>query len=197
MEKLLLVGAGGFGRVVLEHASALYDCAFLDDGDATVVDGVPVIGRTSEMASFYPEYKLFLVTIGNNKLRERLYTDAASIGFTFPNIIHPSAYVSPHAHIGNGCVILNNTVVQNNARCGDCCILNPGVELHHDSTIGSYCLVYTNSVVRSLTMVGNRVWIGSTATISTSAVVPDDTTIGDGEVYSKRGELRYRPENEQ
>lgn len=183
MEKLLLVGAGGFGRVVLEHASVLYDCAFLDDGDATIVDGVRVIGKTSEMASFYPEYKLLLVTIGNNKLRESLYTEAAAIGFAFPNIIHPSAYISPRAHIGFGCVILNNAVVQNNARCGDGCILNPGVELHHDSMIGSYCLIYTNSVVHSLTIVGDRVWIGSTATISTSAVVPDDTTIGDGEVF--------------
>lgn len=186
MEKLLLVGAGGFGRVVLEHATAIYDCAFLDDGDATIVDGIPVIGKTAETASFYPEYKRLLVTIGNNKLRERLYKEAATIGFTFPNIIHPSAYVSPHAHIGSGCVILNNAVVQNNAKCGDGCILNPGVELHHDSTIGSYCLVYTNSVVRSLTSVGNRVWIGSTATVSTSAIVPDDAIIGDGEVFKAR-----------
>lgn len=31
-EKLLLVGAGGFGRVVLEHAIGVYDCAFVDDG---------------------------------------------------------------------------------------------------------------------------------------------------------------------
>ncbi len=183
MDKLLLLGAGGFGRVVLEHASTLYDCAFLDDGDATVVDDVPVIGKTGEMASFYPEYKLLLVTIGNNKLRERIYKEAATIGFTFPNIIHPTAYVSPRAYIGCGCVILNNAVVQNNARCGDGCILNPGVELHHDSSIGSCCLIYTNSVIRSLASVGNRVWIGSTATVSTSAVVPDDTTIGDGEVF--------------
>lgn len=49
MEKLLLVGAGGFGRVVLEHASALYDCAFLDDGDASIVDGIPVIGKTGDL----------------------------------------------------------------------------------------------------------------------------------------------------
>lgn len=192
MEKLLLVGAGGFGRVVLEHATVIYDCAFLDDGEATIVDDVPVIGKTSEMASFYPEYKRLLVTIGNNKLRERLYREAATIGFSFPNIIHPSAYVSPRAHIGSGCVILNNAVVQNNAKCGDGCILNPGVELHHDSSIGSYCLIYTNSVVRSLTTVGNRVWIGSTATVSTSAVVPDDMTIGDGSVIKCRmtGEIR-------
>lgn len=186
MEKLLLVGAGGFGRVVLEHASAIYDCAFLDDGDASIVDEVPVIGKTSEMASFYPEYKWLLVTIGNNKLRERLYKEAASIGYTFPNIIHPTAYVSPHAHIGSGCVILNNAVVQNNAKIGDGCILNPGVEAHHDSTIGNYCLIYTNSVIRSLTHLGDRVWIGSTATISTGAAVPNDAIIEDGAVYKAR-----------
>ena len=186
MEKLLLVGAGGFGRVVLEHASALYDCAFLDDGDATIIDGVHVIGKTDDMASFYPEYTLLLVTIGNNALRERLYKKAESIGFMFPSIIHPSAYISPYAHIGSGCVILNNVVVQNNAKCGDGCILNPGVELHHDSSIGSYCLIYTNSVVRSLTTVGDRVWIGSTATVPTSAAVPDDATIRDGEVFKAR-----------
>lgn len=187
MEKILLVGAGGFGRVVLEHASALYDCAFLDDGDATVVDGTPVIGKTSELAKFCGEYNLLLVTIGNNKLRERLYMEAAAIGYSFPNIIHPTAYISPYAHIGSGCVILNNAVLQNNAKCGDGCILNPGVELHHDSTIGSYCLIYTNSVVRSLTSVGDRVWIGSNATVSTSAIVPYDTIIEDGGVYLAEG----------
>ena len=146
-----------------------------------------MIGKTGDMASFFPEYKLLLVTIGNNALRERLYNEALSFGFSFPNIIHPTAYVSPHAHIGSGCVILNNAVVQNNAKCGDGCILNPGVELHHDSTVGSYCLIYTNSVVRSLTTVGDRVWIGSTATVSTGASVPDDETISDGSVCQVEG----------
>lgn len=186
-QKLLLVGAGGFGRVVLEHAAELYDCAFLDDGEATIVDGVPVIGKTNDMGSFYPDYKLLLVTIGNNALRERLYKEAAAISYSFPNIIHTSAYISPRAHIGSGCVILNNAVVQNNAKCGDGCILNPGVELHHDSTIGSYCLIYTNSVVRSLTTVGSRVWIGSNVTVSTSAMVPDDTRVSDGSVCKAEG----------
>ena len=48
-DKLLLVGAGGFGRVVLEHAVLEYDCAFIDDGPeiGTLVNGTPVIGRTT------------------------------------------------------------------------------------------------------------------------------------------------------
>ncbi len=188
MEKLLLVGAGGFGRVVSEHASMLYECAFLDDGDTSVVDGISVIGNTNDMERFFGEYKHLLVTIGNNKLRERLYQKAASIGYSFPNILHASAYISPHAQIGQGCVILNNVVIQNNARCGDGCILNPGVELHHDSTIGSYCLIYSNSVVRSLTMIGDRVWIGSNVTVSTSAIIKNDAIIQDGRVFKVRGE---------
>lgn len=185
MEKLLLVGAGGFGRVVLEHASNSYDCAFLDDSEAKVVDGVPVVGSTTDIEKLFPEYKLLLVTIGNNAIRERIYKEAAAIGYTFPNIIHRSAYISPHATIGSGCVILNNAVVQNNAKIGHGCILNPGVEAHHDSTIGNYCLIYTNSVVRSLTHVGDRVWIGSTASVSTGATVPDDAIIEDGAVIKQ------------
>lgn len=183
MEKLLLVGAGGFGRVVLEHASALYDCTFLDDGDVSIVDGIPVIGKTEDMKKYFPEYKLLLVTIGNNKLRQSLYERAAVIGYSFPNLVYPSAYVSSHAHIGSGVIILNNAVIQNNAQIGNGCIINPGVEAHHDSTIGDYCLIYTNSVVRSLTHVGNRVWIGSTVTIATSATVPDDAVVNDGSVF--------------
>ena len=181
-DKLLLVGAGGFGRVVLEHAVLEYDCAFIDDGPeiGTLVNGAPVIGRTTELDKFISEYKLLVVAIGNNKLREKIYKDAESIGYVFPNIIDPSAYISPYAEIGTGCVILNNAVVQNNAKIGSGTILNSGVEAHHDSVIEDYCLIYANSVVRALTHVGKRVRIGSTVTISTGAKVPDDADIEDG-----------------
>ena len=186
-EKLLLLGAGGFGRVVLEHASEQYDCAFLDDGCeiGTLVNGKPIIGKIADAEKFYPEYKLLLVTIGNNRLREDVYKRASAIGYTFPNIIVSSAYVSPHALLGTGVIILNNAVVQNSAKVGSGTILNPGVEAHHDSTIGNYCLIYTNSVVRSLTHVGDRAWIGSTATVSTGASVADDGVIDDGAVVYK------------
>lgn len=184
-EKLLLVGSGGFGRVVLEHASHKYTCAFLDDGDITSADGVPVIGKTSDMEKFFKEYKLLLVTIGNNILREKLYKRAIAIGYTFPNIVVPSVYISPHAKLGTGIIILNNAVVQNGASIGDGTILNPGVEAHHDSTIGKYCLIYTNSVIRSLAHVSDRAWIGSTCTVSTGVEVGADAMVPDGCVVKK------------
>ena len=187
MKKLLLVGAGGFGRVVLEHASLEYECVFLDDGQelGTEINGCKVIGQISDIEAFRTEYKLLIVTIGNNKLREHIYRTAEDLDYTFPNIIVPSAYISPYAKIGNGCVILNNVVIQNNAEVGNGVILNPGVEIHHDSKIGNNVLIYTNTVVRSLAKVGERVHLGSTLTISNEVVVPDDEVVEDGVTVRK------------
>lgn len=187
MERLLLVGAGGFGRVVLEHARQEYECAFLDDGPeiGTEINGCEVIGKLADIGKLYGEYRCLLVSIGNNKLRERIYREAAGIGYIFPNIIASTAYISPYAAIGSGCVILNHAVVQNNSKIGDGVILNPGVEIHHDSEVGNYVLIYTNSVVRTFAKVGDRAHIGSTLTISNGVVVPEDTKIEDGETLRK------------
>ena len=182
-EKILLVGAGGFGRVVLEHVLSEYDCAFLDDGVeiGTMVNGVPVIGKISDIKELYGEYKKLIVTIGNNKLREEVYSVAKTIGYTFPSIIVPSAYISPFSSIGNGCIVLNNVVIQNNAKVGSGVILNPGVEIHHDSFVGDYALIYTNTVIRSLASIGERAHIGSTLTISNEVIIPNDAVIKNGE----------------
>lgn len=187
MEKILLVGAGGFGRVVLEHASKIYDCAFVDDGIriGTVVNGCIVVGKISDLEKLHSKYDKLVVTIGNNQLREHIYQVAYKIGYSFPNIFADSAYISPYAKIGWGCVFLNNVVIQNNTELGNGVMLNPGVEIHHDSTIGNCVLIYTNSVVRTLAIVGDRAHIGSTLTISNGVHIMEDEIIKDGETVIK------------
>ena len=49
-------------------------------------------------------------------MRERIYDMAKSLGYRFPNVLSPSAYISPYAKLGCGCVVLNNVVVQNGSR---------------------------------------------------------------------------------
>ena len=178
-EKLLLVGAGGFGRVVSETAVLNYDCAFVDDGFGmgTEICGVEVIGNTSDLPTLFGEYKKLIVTIGNNRVRESIYNIAAKIGYEFPNLVHPSTYISPYAKIGWGCVFLNHVTVQNGSVVGNGVLLNPGVEIHNDCSVDDFDLIYTNSVVRTYAKVGKRVRIGSNVTISDNAVVPDDGDI--------------------
>ena len=181
-DKLLLVGAGGLGRVTLEHVSLAFDCAFVDDGYqiGTEICGVPVVGAIQDLAHLREEYTDLVVTIGDNRLREQIYRQAEALGFAFPNVVARSAYVSPFARLGWGCILLNNAVVQNGAQIGNGVVLTTGVEAHHDCTISDFALVYTNSVVRTGAKIGERAKIGSTATVGNFVQVPEDAVIPDG-----------------
>lgn len=180
-EKLLIVGAGGFGRVTLEHAIKQYDCSFVDDGKSIgeEINGVKVVGGVNDLSVLFTENKKIVLSIGNNKIREIVYKQAKEIGFEFPNFICESAYISPFATVGEGCAILNNVIIQNGSKVGDATILNPGVEVHHDSSVGSFCYIYTNSVVRTYAKVEDGVRLGSNVTIKNESVVDKD--IDDGE----------------
>ena len=180
-DKLLLVGAGGFGRVVSELAVRDYVCAFVDDAFevGAVVCGVSIVGHLSDLPSLFEKYGKLVVTIGNNAQRELIYQEAEHIGYGFPRLVHPSAYISPYAKIGDGCVLLQNVVVQNGATIGNGVLLNPGVEIHHDSFVDDNTLIYTNSVVRTCARVGRHVCIGSNVTICNNSVVVDESVIPD------------------
>lgn len=182
-KKLLLVGGGGLGRVVSEWATRDYECSFVDDGIpvGTEVCNVPVIAQIPDLPELRKTYDMLVVTIGNNQLRERIYEKAEALGYTFPNIICSSVYISPFAKVGHGCVMLQNVVIQNGSSVGNGVVLNPGVEIHHDSFVDDNALIYTNSVIRTMARVGKRVRIGSNVTISNNVVVVDDADVKNGE----------------
>lgn len=179
--KLLLVGSGGFGRMIAEQAMLQYDCAFVDDGHpvGTKVCDIPVVGTITDLQELRKEYDLLVVGIGNNQFRAQVYEKARILGYTFPNIIADSAYISPFAKLGCGCVVLQNACVQNGAAVGNGVLLNAGTEVHCDATVGDYTLIYTNSVIRTGARVGNYVRIGSNVTICNNAIVLDNNDIPD------------------
>lgn len=182
-EKLLIVGAGGFGRVVSEHAVKKYECYFVDDGYEIndEVCGIKIVGKVSDLAELFGEFKLLVIAIGNNSVREKIYNTAKNIGYDLTNIIAENVYISPFAAVGKGCVFLNNVCIQNGACIGNGVLLNVGVEMHHDSKIDDFSLVYSNSVVRTFAKVGKRVKIGSNVTISNNADIADDEIIENGQ----------------
>lgn len=67
-KSLLIIGAGGHGKVVKEVAEAVgYDkIAFLDDNSAEAV------GKIADAKQFVQEYQAAVVGIGNNKFRSKL-----------------------------------------------------------------------------------------------------------------------------
>lgn len=180
-EKLLLVGAGGFGRMVAEMAMRKYDCAFVDDGHpiGTEICGIPVVGGTADLPKLRKDYALLVVGIGNNQFRAQVYGKAEALGYSFPNIVAPNAYVSPFAKVGHGCVLMQNVCIQNGAVVGNGVLLNAGVEVHCGAEVEDYVLLYTNSTVRTGAKAGRYARIGGNCTICNNATVPEGADIPD------------------
>lgn len=127
-KSLLIIGAGGHGRVVKEVAEALgYDkIAFLDD------NSVEAIGKIADSKSFVQEYQAAFVGIGNNKFRNELLQRLEQEGFVIPALLHPTAYISKTAVIGKGTVVEPKAIVNTNSRVGLGCIISVGAIVDHD-----------------------------------------------------------------
>lgn len=188
-EKLLLVGAGGFGRMVMEQAMLHYDGAFVDDGlpAGAEICGVPVVGKVADLPELRKAYDLLVVCIGNNQFRAQVYEKTKTFGFAFPNIVAPSAYISPFAELGSGCVLMQNSCIQNGASVGNGVLLHAGIEVHCDARVGDYASIYTHSVIRTGASVGNYARIGSNVTICNNAIVSDNADIPDCMAVHERG----------
>lgn len=142
-KRILIVGAGGHGRVVAEVAQ---DCgydeiAFLDDNSNLA------IGKISDIKNFKDKYTDVFVGIGNNKVREKLLMEIKTLGFNIPALIHPSAYISRSSKIGNGTIIEPKAIINANSIIGEGCIVSVGSIVDHDVTIGKCCHINSGAIV--------------------------------------------------
>ena len=138
MHTLLIIGAGGHGRVVAEIAIA---CGYNRNSIAFLDDNAPgAVGKIEEMEMFAPRYYGVFVAIGNNELRQKLTAQLSGMqGVKLVTLIHPTAYVSPSATIGKGTVVEPKAVINTNSRIGQGCIISVGTIIDHDCEIGDFC----------------------------------------------------------
>lgn len=184
MKKLLIVGAGGLGRMVMESALEEYDCYFVDDNYQIddKICGIKVVGKIKDIKDLKSQYDCLIVAIGNNAFREELTNRAISYGYEVPNIFNKTAYISKFATFGCGCIVLSNASIQNGAVLGNGVVITANVEVHHDATIDDYSLIYSNSTIRTYTHIGKRTKIGSNVTIKNNTKILEDSIVEDGDV---------------
>lgn len=135
--KLLVIGAGGYGRLVKSIAELTgFDAVdFLDDNSPLSV------GKTEQLEQIERGYDGSVVAIGNPEIREKLFRR-----LTKPvTIIHPTAVVYPTAAIGNGCVIEANAVVNSEAVVKDGVFVCAGAVVNHNACIHEFAQIDCNA----------------------------------------------------
>ncbi|QGY42745.1 sugar O-acyltransferase [Maribellus comscasis] len=189
MKELIIVGAGGLGRELLQWIKAINNIApkwivkgFINDIPNTL-DG---LGCTHKILGTITNWQpapneVFVCAIGNPKEKEKVVTLLKSKGARFANIIHPTAIVGENNQIGEGLIMYPFARITVNCTIGKfVTVLSSGIG--HDSTIGDYSTISSGCVIAGYSKIGKRVYVGSNATIIPKRNIEDDVNIGAGSV---------------
>lgn len=179
MNKLIIMGYGGHGKVIYDIAKNLKiyeDIKFLDDN---YFKNDLVAGCISDFDKFKTEFD-FIVGIGDNKTRKK-YTKLLELNNAkICSIIDSSAIISDSSIVYPGTVIMPNVVVNCNSIIGNGVILNTGSIVEHDSIVGDFSHISPNVVLGGSVKIGKLCWLGIGSIVKNNIQVCDFTTIGAG-----------------
>jgi sugar O-acyltransferase (sialic acid O-acetyltransferase NeuD family) len=169
MKKILLIGNGGHCKSVIdviEQEGQFKIAGIIGTSKSVGTDvlGYKVIGDDSDLKSLSKIYTYALVAVGqiqSPETRIKLFNLLIKLGFVLPNIVSPRAYVSNHAIIGNGTIIMHNVVINANAVIGDNCIINSKALIEHDTIIHNHCHISTNATINGNVVIEECCFIGS------------------------------------
>lgn len=191
MNRLIIIGAGAFGRETLDWLLELppvardWDCiaGFLDS-NPQALDGIecshPLLARLED---YQPQSgDRFLCTVGAPRTRLHLCESLQQRGAIFTSVIHRQALISARATLGTGCLIGPFTSVSNNTMVGDHSFVLANAVLAHDCRVGKACNLSPGVAVSGHCTIGDAVMLGANATLLPGAHVGDHATIGAGSV---------------
>jgi sugar O-acyltransferase (sialic acid O-acetyltransferase NeuD family) len=193
MEKIVLVGAGGHCKVIIDiiKSDSKYDIvgvtdrAYATSHDKFVLD-IPIIGDDSSLEELYKNgVKNAFVCVGalqNIPIRDVIYNKLKDIGFNIPVLIHKYAIVSSYANIASGTCVMAGAIINPGAFIGENCIVNTGAVIEHDCTVQRNTHISPSASIAGGVSVGFSTHIGMGSTIIQGVHIGNNVVIGAGAV---------------
>jgi sugar O-acyltransferase (sialic acid O-acetyltransferase NeuD family) len=186
---LLLAGAGGHARACIdvvesEGRFAIAGLVGLAGEVGTSVLGYRVLGDDDALAELALAHRRALVTVGQIKTpapRIQLFERLTNLGCEMPAVISPRAYVSKHATIGPGTIVMHGAIVNAGATIGRNCIINSQALVEHDAVVGDHCHVATNAVLNGGVRLGRGSFVGSGTHTRNGITIGANCVIGMGQ----------------
>ena len=182
---LLILGAGGHGRVVADAAlqAGYHRVAFLDDKAPALGSGpFVVLGPLAVLPVAMAEWECTFVAIGSNSRRLELFQELRRLGCKTPALVHPKAIVSPYAGIADGAFIAPGAIVNFGASIGAAAIINTGATVDHDCAVEAGAHISPGAHLAGEIVVGECAWVGIGASIRNRIQIGAHATVGAGAV---------------
>jgi sugar O-acyltransferase (sialic acid O-acetyltransferase NeuD family) len=183
MSRLLIIGTGGHGKVVLDSAKNYYDSItfMTNDRNSLGINGYPIMyEQETTMDAIIENYDEIIVAIGNNNARLKISLEYESKGMKLATIIHPKAVVSDTTIIGDGTVVFANAVINSSAKIGKACIINTGVIIEHDCRLENGVHISPNAAMGGTVFVGEKPWVCVGSSIANNTKIGSNSIIGAG-----------------
>jgi sugar O-acyltransferase (sialic acid O-acetyltransferase NeuD family) len=192
-EKIILIGGGGHCKScidVIEQEGRFIIAGIVDvpEKNQHNVLGYPVIGSDTDLAELIKSFPNVLITLGQIKSPARrieLFNDMMQMGASFPVIKSPLAYVSAHAQISEGTIVMHDALINAGVRVGRNCIINTKALVEHDAVIEDHCHISTGVVVNGGVRIGSGSFFGSNAVCKEYIEIGENAVIGCGAVIVK------------
>lgn len=194
MDKILIVGAGGFARELLEivlqinpKAAATFYDDVSTDAPGRLFGRFEILRSEAEaIAYFKNKDRKFAVGVGSPPHRKQLFDKFSSLGGT------PSSVISPFARIGVvdnkidiGACVLTDVVLESENTVGTGTLVHVGALISHNVTIGSYCEISPRACLLGKVRVGDLCSIGTGSIILPGLTIGNNAKIGAGAVVTR------------
>lgn len=192
---LVLWGAAGQAKVLAEliAGTRFRLCALVDIAvDQSPLPGVPILpgeaGLDRWLAARKGQAPLAAgIAIGGIRGGERSALKALleAKGFSFPALVHRTAFVADSATIGAGCQILAHARVCAEAFLGQAVIVNTGASVDHECAIGDGTHIAPGAILAGEVKVGANAFVGAGAVVLPRVAIGAGAIVGAGAVVTK------------
>lgn len=191
MKNLIIIGAGGYAKSVLDSVDYMNFrmIGYIDDikTKGTYHQGYPVLGNTIDCIE-NPEQYVYFVAIGNNAKRKSWFDKLKERGLSLINVIDKSALVSSAATLGEGNFIGKLAILNHGSSVGDNCVINTRSLVEHGCCVGNHVNISTNSTLNGDVICEEGSFIGSGAVINGQITIGHWALVGSGAVVIKNVE---------
>ncbi len=176
--RILIIGAGGFGREVVHWATAAWPSDAKRIAGFLSADSGRLAGHESALAIIGdPEtFELepgdaCLLAIGIPGVRRQLAESLLARGAEFLTLIHPTAVVAPTAHIGAGSIICPYAIVSDSCRLGRFVLMNYHSSLGHDAAADDYAVLSPYATLGGGASIEEEAFLGLHASVGPGKTV--------------------------
>lgn len=124
----------------------------------------------------------YFIAVGNNTVREKIYSFASEQFGPPINAIHPTATIASNVQLGAGVMVAAQAVINPLAKVGNGVICNTGSIVEHDCILGDFCHIAPGATLCGTVEVGPLSFIGANAVVVQGVKIGSNVTIGAGSV---------------